>query len=76
MLKQIPSGVQLGRWLGPAPEEGEKGLALGFRDLRREAWEGWPPAPEQSPPGWEAGVRRGEAGSLILSGRLVRSDLW
>ena len=60
MLKQIPSGVQLGRWLGPAPEEGEKGLALGFRDLRREAWEGWPPAPEQSPAGWGEGVRRGE----------------
>ena len=56
-LKQIPSGVQLGRRLGPAPEKGEKGVALGFRDLWHEAWEGWPPA------GWGEGVRRGEGWS-------------
>jgi hypothetical protein len=50
--------------LGPAPGEGEKGAALGFRDLRFEARE--PP-----PAGWCDGVRSGEGGLVIL-----RWDLW
>jgi len=66
-LKQIPSGDKPLKREGPAPGEGEKGTARGFRDLdpvvAEEFGVWWLTAPERSPLGIGASCRPGEGGA-------------
>ena len=71
-LKQIPSGDKPLKREGPAPWEGEKGTARGFRDLdpvvAEEFGVWWLTAQEQSPLGigGELPSRRGGCGGSLM----------